>query len=399
MESIGVSGFLSFTLSMVLLFVGKFALSRVEPLRRYSIPEPVIGGLLCAATVGVVYLGFDLRIEFDLGVRDWLLLYFFAGIGLRSDLGTLVSGGRPLAILVALATVFIALQNGIGVATATAFGLEPMAGLMAGSVSLIGGVGTALAWSPVFVEEFGIGNAMEIAVACNMVGLISACCIGGPIAAYLIRRHHLRVGDKDDLDVGFSRETPNEPIESSGVLWAWMWLNVAMILGYTLDQALEEAGIRFPMFVSCLVAGIAINNGLRWIFPWLRWPGEREGVALISDISLGTFLTMALMGLQVWELRGAVPFLATVMVLQIAVSVGFTVFVVFRTMGRDYEAAVIASGFGGITLGSTATAIVNMTAVAKEHGAAHRAFVIVPLVCGFFIDLINAIAINFFVSW
>jgi len=110
------------------------------------------------------------------------------------------------------------------------------------------------------------------------------------------------------------------------------------------------------------------------------------------------FLTMALMGLQLWELQGLVLFMSVVMLFQILLSILFTVLLVFRFMGRDYEATVISAGFGGITLGSTATAIVNMTAVAKQYGAAHRAFIVVPLVCGFFIDLVNAVVINFFVN-
>jgi ESS family glutamate:Na+ symporter len=127
------------------------------------------------------------------------------------------------------------------------------------------------------------------------------------------------------------------------------------------------------------------------------YPGAKLGIALISDISLGMFLTMALMGLELWELQGLVLFITVVMVFQILLSILFTLFIVFRFMGKDYEASVISAGFGGISLGSTATAIVNMTAVAKQYGAAHRAFIIVPLVCGFFIDLVNAFIINFFV--
>jgi ESS family glutamate:Na+ symporter len=179
-----VDGFLSFNLSIILLFLGKAALGRYAVLRRYSIPEPVIGGFLCAATVGVLYFAADRKVVFDLEVRDWLLVYFFAGIGLKSEIQTLISGGRPLAVLTALAAFYIVLQNLLGMGVAAGFGMDPKAGLMAGSISLVGGVGTALAWAPTFVEDLGIPNALEIGVACNTVGLIAACCIGGPIAAY-----------------------------------------------------------------------------------------------------------------------------------------------------------------------------------------------------------------------
>jgi ESS family glutamate:Na+ symporter len=397
MEQFEIPPFLSFTLTIILLFAGKLASMRYEILRRYSIPEPVVGGFLCAAVVGAIYFLFDLQVSFNLAARDWLLLYFFAGIGLKSDLRTLLSGGRPLLALIVLASAFILLQNLIGMGVAGAFGMDPKAGLMSGSIALTGGVGTTLAWAPTFVEKLGIGNAMELGVASNSIGLISACVIGGPIASYLIGKHRLQTGPGTDLDIGVSNETPHMAVDSYGVLWAWLWLNVSLILGYFIDIGIKETGAHLPMFVSCLIAGIFINN-LRPLFPRITWPGRDQGLALISDISLGMFLTMALMSLQIWELRNALLFLAVVMTLQILLSIAYTLWIVFRTMGRDYEAAVICAGFGGITLGSTATAIVNMTAVAKQYGAAHRAFILVPLVCGFFIDLINAVVISNFVK-
>jgi len=398
MEQLEIGGFVSFTLAIILLFVGKLALTRYEVLRRYSIPEPVIGGFLAAIVVGIVFLALDRQVSFNLDVQDYLLLYFFAGIGLKSDIRTLLSGGRPLAILILLAAGYIVLQNILGIGIATAFGMDPKAGLMAGSVSLTGGVGTTMAWAPTFIDQLGIGNAREIGVAANTVGLIAACVIGGLIASYLINRYRLTTSDDENLDIGISNDEQHAPVDSYGVLWAWLWLNIALILGYSLNMGLEEAGVKLPLFVSCLIAGILISNVGRRFFPRIAWPGQEQGLALISDIALGMFLVMALMGLKLWELQGAVAFLAVVMALQILMSVLFTVLVVFRSMGKDYEASVIAAGFGGITLGSTATAIVNMTAVAKQYGAAHRAFLLVPLVCGFFIDIANAMAINFFVG-
>jgi len=400
MSSYEFGGFVSFTLAIILLFLGKTLVGKVEILRRYSIPEPVIGGFLCAAAVGVAYFVFDLKVTFKLDVRDWLLLYFFSAIGLRADVRTLISGGKPLAILLALATTFIFLQNLAGIGIASAFGMNPKAGLMVGSISLTGGVGTAMAWSPTFVESLGISNALELGVAANTVGLISACVIGGPIARYLITRHKIAASGDAQLDIGVEHDKQRTTmVDSYGILWAWLWLNVAMIFGYFLDEALAAGGLQLPLFVSCLIGGILIGNLRNLVLKKDEvYPGAKLGIALISDISLGMFLTMALMGLQLWELQGLLLFITVVMVFQILLSVLFTILVVFRLMGNDYEASVISAGFGGITLGSTATAIVNMTAVAKQYGAAHRAFIIVPLVCGFFIDLVNALVINFFVG-
>ncbi|WBU62438.1 sodium/glutamate symporter [Paracoccus aerodenitrificans] len=392
-----VHPFHSFNLAVVLLIAGKILTLNIDLLRRYSIPEPVAGGFLCIAVTGLLWALFDLKVSFEVGIRDFLLLVFFAGIGLKSDIRTLLAGGRPLVILLILATSFILLQNFAGMGLARLFGMEPKAGLMVGSVSLTGGVGTTLAWAPIFAEKLGITNALELGVAANTVGLIAACVIGGPIAALLIRRGGLKAENKRDLDIGVPNEGRAVRMDYFCILWSILALNVTVLIGLALHEAITAAGVTLPAFVSCLVAGIVLRNLLPLAPRRLVrriWPGVDDALALISDLSLGLFLIMALMGLQVWELNGVLLFITAALVMQILLTVGFTIWVVFPAMGRDYEAAVISAGFGAITLGSTATAIANMTAVAQQHGAAHRAFVIVPLVCGFFIDIVNALIIS-----
>ncbi|TLX56490.1 sodium/glutamate symporter [Stutzerimonas nosocomialis] len=396
-ETFYIHGLVSFTLAIMLLFVGKSLVHRYELLRRYSIPEPVLGGFFCAAITAVLFFALNIEVTFDLEVRDVLLLYFFAGIGLKSDVRELLKGGRPLAILLLLASLFIVLQNLLGMGVASGFGLPATAGLLLGSVSLTGGVGTTLAWAPIFTERLGIGNAMELGIAGNTVGLIAACCIGGPIANYLIRRHRLTPSRDPALEIGAPATPSGPPLNYYDVLWAWMWLNMTLMLGHGLNLLLLNSGITLPAFVSCLMAGILIRNLMFVALGEQRmkgWSGAGQGLALISDICLGMFLTMALMGLQLWQLSGVLVFVLTTLALQVLLTVTYTLVVVFRCMGRDYESSVIAAGFGGIALGSTATAIVNMTAVTQKYGAAHHAFIIVPLVCGFFIDIVNALLIT-----
>jgi len=393
-------GYVSFTLAILLLFVGKACTRRFELLRRYSIPEPVLGGVVCIAIVAALHLAFGWKVGFELGARDVLLLYFFAAIGLGSDLRTLGQGGKPLVILLALSTGFIVVQNLLGQAVAAGFGLDPRVGLLTGSISLTGGVGTTLAWVPHFVNELGIANAQVVGLASNMAGLIAACVIGGPIAAWLIRRDRLMSSaEASAADAGAAYEDEDRArLDYDSVLRALFWLNVALILGRGVSDLIELTGLKLPAFVGALLAGILLRNtaalvtrskGTSWY-----WDRMRAGVALVSDICLGVFLTMALMGLQLWQMSGVALFVLTALALQVVVAVAFTLFVVYRFMGRDYEAAVISAGFGGITLGSTATAIANMSAVTREHGAAPRAFIVVPLVCGFFIDLVNALVIG-----
>lgn len=393
-----INAFHSFTLAIILLFIGKAVTRRYDVFYRYSIPEPVVGGFLCATVVGLLYGLADIRISFDLELRDILLLYFFAGIGLNSDVKTLREGGKPLVILLTLASIFIVLQNVLGMSVATLFGLQAGAGLMTGSVSLIGGVGTTLAWAPEITERLGIANAMEIGMASNMVGLTAACVIGGPVAGYLMRRHGIAPPANKQPDVGVMQKDTEPGLDYYGVLRAWLYLNMALIGGTGIQKGFDWLGLHLPEFVSCLIAGIILRNIVMPLITkkgeQFHWTGIKNGLALISDICLGMFLTMALMGIQLWVLDGVVGFVLVALVLQIGLAILYTVFVVFRFMGKDYEAVVTSAGFGGIALGSTATAVANMTAVTSTYGAAHRSFVVVPLVCGFFIDLVNAFVIT-----
>ena len=397
--TVEVDAFVTFTLAILLLFVGKELTQRMPTLRKYSIPEPVVGGFLCTLVVGLVYFVANIRIHFDLNVRDLLLLYFFAGIGLKSEVKTLVAGGRPLVVLLALSATFIILQNMLGMGVASTFGLDPRAGLLVGSISLVGGIGTTLAWVPDFTERLGITNALEIGTAGRMLGLIIACIIGGPIANYLMREHKLQPSHDARLEIGVvhGADSADTRLDYYGVLRAWLWLNLALLLGQGLASMIRSTGLNLPDFVGSLLAGIVLRNITPLILPRQsarNWKKVSQGLALISDICLGMFLTMALMGLQLWALKGVFGFVFSTLVLQVILTLFYTIWVVFRFMGKDYEAAVLCAGFGGIALGSTSTAVANMSAVTRQYGAAHRAFIIVPLVGGFFIDLVNALVIS-----
>lgn len=403
MEPIVVHGFLSFTLAIMLLFVGKSLVMRSPLLRRFNIPEPVVGGFVAALVVGLWYALSGRALSFDLKVMDYLLVYFFAAIGLKTDIASLLRGGRPLLLLLAATTVLAVTQNAVGMGLAELLGHPPQSGLVTGSIALTGGIGTTLAWAPLLAEKFGIGNANELGVAANTIGLIASCIIGGPIASYLLRRHRVVTSGSTDLDIGISHSQPHSAVDAYGVLWAWFILNCALVLGSLINEALVALAIQMPMLVSCLLAGIVINNISRLLNrrrrqgEWL-WPGTNQGLGLISDICLGMFLTMALMGLKLWTLGPVILFVGTVMVVQIGLAIAFAMFVLFRLLGRDYNAAVVCAGFGGIVLGSTATAIASMNAVTKEHGSAHQAMIIVPLVSGFLINLVNAFVIDYFIS-
>jgi glutamate:Na+ symporter, ESS family len=393
-----IESFTTFNIAIVVLAIGRWLNQRVAILRDFNIPEPVSSGLLVCLLLALVHSLTGIEIGFNLATRDFLLLYFFAAIGLNADLKTLVAGGRPLLVLVVVTVGYMVLQNLTGVGVASLLGLNPLIGLLGGSVSLLGGHGTAIAWAPRFAAEHGVENALEIGIACATFGLVLASLMGGPIARLLIRGHKLQAGQepKDSRRDASGREP--ETISYFSLLRTLFWLNISLALGEGFHEALRAAGRNLPLFVCTLFAAILLTNTVPRLGRF-QWPAGSRSLAIISDIALGIFLTMSLMSLQLWTIAELAGPIITILAAQFVVAFLFAVFVIFRVMGRDYEAAVICSGFGGISLGATPTAMANMTAVAQTYGPAHRAFIIVPLVSGFFVDISNAVVIQRFLNW
>jgi ESS family glutamate:Na+ symporter len=272
--------------------------------------------------------------------------------------------------------------------------------LLAGTVALIGGHGTAIAWAPTFAEQYGVAGAMEIGIASATCGLILASLMGGPIAKYLIARHKLESRSFDVQDVGVAVDGKRETkLDYFAFLNAVLAIHCSAIIGILINDALADLGFKLPLFVTCLFGGILLTNLVPRFLPKVRWPSGTTAMALIADISLGVFLAMSLMSMQIWTVIDLAGPLLTIMGVQFLLAAGLTIFVVFRLMGSNYDAAVVCSGFGGISLGSTATAMANMTAVTQRYGASHLAFIIVPLVAAFFIDIVNAFMIQFILSF
>ncbi|RLB63213.1 MAG: sodium/glutamate symporter [Deltaproteobacteria bacterium] len=389
------------TLGIVVLFVGKRLNETIGFLRTFSIPEPVTGGLLFSVLITLVYLISGVEIQFNLAARDVLLVYFFTTIGINSSLKDLLSGGKPLVILLTITIAYMIIQNLTGIFIASLYGLPAPVGVVGGSVSLIGGHGTAIAWAPKIAANYGVSNAMEMGIASATFGLILASIMGGPIARFLITRHNLTPASTEELDVGVPNEKEDKGIGHLDFLDAILAIHISVIFGALLNKGLESIGLQLPLFVTCLFAGILITNLIPKNFPRFsgtEWPSRKPAIALIADISLGTFLAMSLMSMQLWTLVDLAGPLFTILGAQFVIAVGVTLFVVFPLMGRSYDAAVVSAGFGGISLGSTPTAMANVSAVTKRFGASHLAIVVVTMVCAFFIDLANALLIPFFLS-
>lgn len=398
-NQIVVDSFIAYTLGIVVFFAGVKLNARVDVLRRYNIPEPVTGGVLASLVGLAIYLIAGLEISYDLATRDRLLVYFFTTIGLNARIVDLLRGGRPLLILLALTLSYIVLQDVIGVAAARMMGMPDAMGVIAGSASLIGGHGTAIAWAPDIAAHYGVSNALEIGVAAATLGLVMASVLGGPIAQFLISRNKLSgpVGEKHLVGVSHE-QAESAKLSHVSVMAAILVIHIAIIGGYFLNQAFAAAGLKLPLFVSCLLMGIVLSNSVPKLFPTVAWPARTKSLAVISDFSLGLFIAMSLMGMQLWSIADLAGPLFVLLGLQALTAIVFILFVLFPLMGKNYMAAVLSAGFAGFSLGATPTAIANMTAVTKTHGPAPTAFIILPLVGAFFVDITNAFVIQFFLG-
>jgi ESS family glutamate:Na+ symporter len=381
--------------AILVLFIGKYLNKKIGPLQNYNIPEPVTGGVLASLIFAIIYFAFDFSFQFALESRDNLLIVFFTTIGLSSRFSTLVQGGKSLVILLVLAVAYLFLQNFTGLSVASITGMEQSIGILGSSVSLSGGHGTAIAWAPVFSKNYGISNALEIGIACATFGLVLGGVIGGPIAQFLIQRHKLEPTSTEHITVGTPIDEVKEAIDLDMMLSVILIISIAVGIGINLNLLLVYLGVQLPMFVSCLFAGILLTNTVPLVFKKIRWPTGTSSLALVSDLSLSLFLAMSLMSLQLWTLIDLAGPILLLLLAQLVLITFFVIVILFRVLGRNYDAAVMSAGYAGLAMGATPTAIANMTAVTRKFGASPKAFIVVPLVGAFFIDIANAFIIQF----
>jgi len=382
--------------SIVVWFLGACVNRKGPFLDRYSIPVAVTGGLICSTLVALAYVFADFEISFDMSMRDELLLIFFSTIGLTAKLRLLKEGGKALALLLLIATAFLVIQNVTGVLLIKGMGSPPAYGLFGGSISFAGGYGTAIAWGGV-AEEAGLKMAKEIGIAFATFGLIAGGIIGGPIGEFLIKRNNLKPRLNSDADAPLEKISSDEtaPVLAppiSSVLGTIMLLAVCVEAGALVNRMLFSAGVTLPGFLTSMMVGIIITNGADLL------KIELSHIALdrVGELALQLFLCMSLMSIQLWTLTQAIGPILVVLGAQILVMTLFATWVVYRVMGRDYDAAVIASGFAGLGLGATPVGIANMNALTSKYCPSPKAFLVVPLVGAFFIDLVNALVIKFF---
>ena len=379
----------------LVLLLGRLILARTSLLRTYSIPEPVVGGLLVAVLVFALRNTAHVEVQFDTTLQAPLMLTFFATIGLNADLAGLKAGGRSLMLFLGVVVGLLVMQDALGIGLAWALGQERLLGLLGASVTLSGGHGTGAAWAKVFSERHGLASATEIAIACATFGLILGGLVGGPVARFLITHHRLAPNPESNVagTSGFEQPKAVRPITAEIVIDTVALIAVCLAVGSALSSWLTGTAFELPTFVCVLFVGVVLRNGLA-VPGWYQV--FEPAVSLLGNVSLGLFLAIALMSLRLWDLASlALPLLAILAVQAIAMAV-YAIAVTFRVMGRNYDAAVLAAGHCGFGLGATPTAIANMQAITDRFGPSHLAFLVVPMVGAFFIDIANAIVIKLF---
>lgn len=386
-------------LACFVLLLGYFLVKRVRVLNDYNIPEPVVGGFLVAVALTIVYQLWGLSFNFDTDLQRTMMLVFFSSIGLSANFARLIKGGKPLIIFLIAAFGLILLQNSVGVGSALMLGLDPAYGLIAGSMTLTGGHGTGAAWAETLMNHFNIQGGLELAMACATFGLVAGGVIGGPVAKFLLNKQHrkeIKEDDNlDDVEEIFEKPEFRRKVNTRSMIETIAMLAVCLTAGQYIDHLAKGTAYQLPTFVWCLFTGVLVRNGLTHL---VKFKAADSTIDLLGSVGLSLFLAIALMSLKLWQLADLALPIFIILMLQVVTMATYAIFITYRAMGKDYDAVVLSAGHCGFGLGATPTAVANMQSVTDHFGPSHKAFLIVPMVGAFFIDLLNSIALKIFLA-
>jgi len=403
----------TFAVAGIALALGFAAVARLPVLARYNVPAAVVGGLAVALLVTLAHQFGVADFVFDTRLQSTLMTAFFTSIGFSASLSLLRAGSGQALLFLALASVLAVLQSVVGIGVAVAFGEHPLMGVLMSSTALAGGPATALAFAPQFAAA-GVEAAESLAIAAAMAGIVLGGLAGGPIATRLLKTQvgtrplNKRVGDpgvlargsvvaevRDAAPVKEIVATDEEDYGIRDTLRGLTLLFVAMALGSGVSAGFVAAGLTLPGYVGAMLVGALLRN-LDDATGLVRLP--MRVTTNTGAVCLTLFLTIALMNLKLWELASLALPLIVNLLLQVIMVALFCWWVVFRVMGRDYDAAVMSGGFTGFMLGTTANAMAVMRTIVERFGPAPRAFLVAPLVGAFFIDFSNALIITAFLN-
>ena len=381
-------------ISILVLLLGREIKKRVNFLERFFIPAPVVGGVIFSILLLIGHNTGAFSFSFDNVLKDFLMTIFFTTIGFTASGKLLKKGGVGVVVFLITATVLVIIQDIVGVSMAKMFGEHPLLGLAVGSVPLTGGHGTSGAFGPV-LEEFGVTGGLSVSIAAATYGLIAGCLIGGPVAKKLRDKYNLKPSLEDrEGTVEVLEENEENPVSEETLFSAVVVIALSMGIGYCIAPFLKKYGIVIPAYIGPMFIAAIIRN----IADMQKKNLPMNEIAITGNIALSLFLAMALMTLKLWELADLAIPIISILLVQTAIMALFAYFITFRFNGKDYDAAVMATGHCGFGLGATPNAMANMEVFTKENGPAPRAFFVLPVVGALFIDFTNATVITFFIN-
>lgn len=388
--------------------VGRYLVKHSRLLTRYCIPEPVVGGLLFAILHLVLFNLGVIEVSFEPGastptLQNLFMVCFFTTVGFSVSFSLLKKGGGPFVIFLAVASLLIVVQNVVGGFMAGWFGLDPRLGIAMGSVPLVGGIGTSGAFGPLMEQEYGVDGAMVVAIACATYGIISGSIIGNPLARHEILSNNLKPDSKDKTTPQEIQEETDEAkmgarvpekIDPDKFVNGGIAIMLAMGIGTLVNALFKSWGISFPAYIGPMIIAAIIRN----YFDASDKHIPMEEIDILGNVALCIFLTMAIMGLKLWQLQSLALPMIVILLAETAVTLLFAHFVCFNIMGRNYDAACLTTGMIGFGMGSTPNAMANLEALCSKYGYSPKAFFIVPIVGGMFIDFTNSFLIVLFLN-
>jgi ESS family glutamate:Na+ symporter len=382
-----------------LYFLGVQLKKLVPLLDRLNIPSAVIGGMVFAT---FVLFSRDrlINFEFDTSTQQLFMVMFFMSVGASASVPLLRKGGLPVIIFLGISSLFCFIQNFLGMGLSHAFGVHPLLGVMAGSVTLVGGPATGAAFAQQF-RDAGLVGADTIAITSAMFGIVCGGLTGGPFGTWLINKYKLESRSKSERELARELADEHDTIridierEDSSFIVNLIVASLAIGVGTLISIFFQDLGWTLPATIGAMIAGTLFRN-LDDATGWLKM--DQKTMEFIGGVALNIFLVVALMNLKIWELFNLAIPLFTILVAQVIAVILFSI-IVYRIMGRDYDSAVMSSGFIGFVLGTTANAVANMKTLVSKFGASPKAFLVVPMVGAFFIDFVNALIITWFLNW
>lgn len=383
----------------IVFYMGKYMKNKFPILSKYCIPPSVVGGFIFALLILIFNVTNIATINLDITLQNIFMTAFFTSIGFTASIKILKQGGIKVITFLSLAVLLVISQNIVGVTLASLFGLSPLLGLCTASIPMVGGHGTAGSFGPI-LEDMGISGATTVSVASATFGLIMGSIIGGLVARNLIIRHKLKtVHDENPktsiADVGDFNEENHNILSFKKLMTGACFLFIAMGLGSVVSKLIQASGLTFPSYIGAMLVASIMRN----IYDFKGKEIVEKEIETLGGLSLSFFLTMALMGLKLWQLFDLALPLVIMLVAQVILAGLFAYIITYRVMGKNYEAAVFASAICGFGMGATPNAIANMDELTNKYGFVPTPYFVVPIVGCLFIDFINSAIITIFINF